>query len=443
MKKSLYVVFAVVLVGLLGGAFWAGSWYHDRKSVRQAPSSPALSDNKSDTATFTNTRTAPAADPSSQPSGTVRISQEKLQTIGVRTGVVEKSAVTRTLRLLGRVAPDETRIFKIKAAVDGIIKEVYPVTTGSTVKKGQVLATYYSPDIYAAQQGFLIALSSDRFRSNLQVQVTESRLQFLGMSASQIEELKKTGKITENIALSSPATGFVLARAVSPELIFQKGEELYRIAELARVWIFVDIYENEAKYFRPRVTAKVSHPQLGKEFQAKVSDVLPLFDTGTRTLKVRLEVDNPEFFLRPDMFVDVELPIRLPPAVTIPSDAVFDSGLKKTVFVDLGNGSFEPREVETGWRFGNWVEIKNGLQPGERIVTSGTFLIDSESRLELAAAGMAGTLSKDPVCGLEVSMSKAEKAGRKTIYKGRAYYFSSDECKVQFEKKPDHYAEKP
>ena len=428
MNKSLFVFFLVIL---LVGSFLAGSWYNKQKALRFNPSLGKLvavsSDERSDTESV------------SLPSGTVKISNEKQQVIGVRTGMVEKSAVTRTLRLLGRVAPDEARIFKIKAAVDGIIKEVYPSTTGSMVKKGQHLASYYSPDIYAAEQGYLIALSSDRYRSNLQVQVNESRLYFLGMSDSQIEELKETGQISENIVLQAPATGFVLAREVSPELRFQKGDELYRIAELDRVWIFADIYESEARYLQPRVIAKVLHPQLGKEFHARVSDVLPLFDTTTRTLKVRLEADNPGFFLKPDMFVDVELPISLPPAIAVPADAVLDSGLKKTVFVDLGNGLFEPREVETGWRFDNRVEIKKGLSLGERIVMSGTFLIDSESRMELAATGMYGKLSKDPVCGLDVSINKAEKAGLKIIYKGRAYYFSSDECKARFDKNPDQF----
>ena len=165
MNKSLYIFFLVIL---LVGSFLAGSWYNNRKALRVNPLRAKLvavsSDERVDT------------DSSSIPSGTVEISYEKQQMIGVRTGLVEKSAVTRTLRLLGRVAPDETRLFKIKTAVDGIIQEVYPSTTGSMVKKGHPLASYYSPDIYAAEQGYLIALSSDRYRSNLQVQVNERRL---------------------------------------------------------------------------------------------------------------------------------------------------------------------------------------------------------------------------------------------------------------------------
>jgi YHS domain-containing protein len=234
----------------------------------------------------------------------------------------------------------------------------------------------------------------------------------------------------------------VLSREVSPELRFLKGEELYRIAELDQVWVYADIYENEAGYFRPGVAAKLSHPQLGKEYPARVSDVLPLFDTTTRTLKVRLKVDNPGFALRPDMFVDVELPVKLPSAISVPGDAILDSGLRKTVFVELGNGFFEPREVETGWRIGNRVEIVKGLKPGERIVISGNFLIDSESKLEMAAAGMVGTLSKDPVCGLEISAKKASKENRATHYNGRTYYFCSEECKREFEKNPNRFIQK-
>jgi Cu(I)/Ag(I) efflux system membrane fusion protein len=139
------------------------------------------------------------------------------------------------------------------------------------------------------------------------------------------------------------------------------------------------------------------------------------------------------------MFVDVEFPVTLPPALTVPADAILDSGLRKTVFVDRGNGFFEPREVETGWRAGNRVEVVKGLEPGERIVVSGNFLIDSESKLEMAAMGMQGTLSKDPVSGLEVSARKADKEGRKSTLRGKTYYFSSEESKHQFEKNPERY----
>jgi RND family efflux transporter MFP subunit len=235
----------------------------------------------------------------------------------------------------------------------------------------------------------------------------------------------------------------VLARNAFTGLRFDRGTELFRIADLSKVWVLADVFENEAEYLKPGLQLKFTLPHQKKVFQAKVSDVLPQFDPATRTIKVRLEADNPGYALRPDMFVDVELPISLPPAIAVPADAVLDSGLKKTVFVDHGKGAFEPREVETGWRIGNRVEIVRGLKPGEQIVISANFLIDSESRLELAASGMYGTLTKDPVCGADVSINKAEKAGRKSTYQGKTYYFSFDECKEQFEKNPAHYVKKP
>jgi membrane fusion protein, copper/silver efflux system len=380
MKKMIYVF---TLVAFSAGFFWIGSWTSGRPPLPNEGRIEAVSDANLKTEVYVD------EDESFLAPGTVRISPEKRQLIDIRTGVVEKVAVTGILRLPGRVAPDENRLFNIKAAVDGIIQKVYPdTTTGSLVQKGQRLAAYYSPDIYGAEQGYLISLSSDRYRNNLQVQVNESRLLFLGMAAPQIEQLKKTGEIEEVISLLSPGTGFVLSRNVSPDFRFEKGDELYRIAKLDRVWILADVYESEARYLVPDVLAKVSHPQLGREFQARVSDVLPLFDPATRTLKVRLEADNPEFMLKPDMFVDVELPVKFPPAIAVPADAVLDSGLRKTVFVDKGDGLFEPREVETGWRLDNRIEILKGLAPGERIALSGTFFIDSESRLEMAAAGI-------------------------------------------------------
>jgi Cu(I)/Ag(I) efflux system membrane fusion protein len=272
-----------------------------------------------------------------------------------------------------------------------------------------------------------------------QLEVAKLELYTLGVGDYQIQEITRTKRLTSDIEIRSPVTGIVLSRNISPQQRFDRGVEFYRIADLSRVWIIADVYGGEEKYIKPGMSATVSLPDEQKVFRAKVTDLPPPFDTTSRTLKVRLETDNPGNVLRPDMFVDVEFLITFPPAIRVPADAVLDTGLRKMVFVDLGNGFFEPREVETGWRFGNRVEIAKGLKPGERIAMSGTFLIDSESRLELAAAGMSGTLSKDPVCGVDVSINKAEKAKRKSSYQGKNYYFTSDECKERFDKNPERY----
>ena len=448
MKKVLY---SLLLLAFLSGAFLAGSWYNQREVAKVNPpvvKSPAVNPGKTP-------EIDKDADISSLPPGTVRINSEKQQAIGVRVASVEKKPVAHILRVLGRVAPDETRIYRINAAIDGWITEALPKRVGSIVKKNETLASFYSKEILGAQQAYLYALGTagvyqapqvpgkeippQGALSKTNVQLYRDSLKILGMSELQIEELARTRQYTQTINIVSPADGFVLVRNVSQDERFEKGKEFYRIADLSRVWIVADVFENEGSYFKAGMKVKVRLPNQNRTFQAKISNVPPVFDSTTRTLKVGLEADNPDHFLRPEMFVDVELPIDLPPAVTVPADAVLDSGLKKTVFVDRGNGFFEPREVETGWRAGSRVEIVRGLEPGERIVISGNFLIDSESKLEMAAAGMQGALSKDPVCGLEISPKKAEKAGRKIAYGGKTYYFCSDECKERFEKESNRF----
>ncbi len=450
MKKYLYGLSLAVVIVV---SFVAGLWYSQREPSKVF--SPSVKSLRASSSNNTNTEVSIDTEPPPQVLRPVKISPEKQQAIGVRVGFVEKKSFTHTLRILGRVAIDETRVYRINASVDGWVRETYPNSVGSLVKKNEILATFYSPEFLGAQQAYIFALGSlDRFQSTgketpAQIDLTRANikqykdsLRNLGMGELQIDEIGHTRFYTENINITSPANGFVIARNVSPGERFEKGKELYKIGDMNRVWILADVFENEAEYYKPGLKVKFTIPHNKRAFLAIVSNVLPQFDPATRTLKVRLEADNPGYMLRPDMFVDVELPISLPPTIAVPADAVLDSGLKRTVFVDRGEGFFEPREVETGWRVGNRVEIVRGLEPGERIVISGTFLIDSESRLELAASGMYGTISKDPVCGVEVSINKAEKVGRKSIYQGKVYYFTSDECKQQFDKKPDRYLNK-
>jgi Cu(I)/Ag(I) efflux system membrane fusion protein len=259
------------------------------------------------------------------------------------------------------------------------------------------------------------------------------------MSEHQLDEIMRTRRGGDQVEIRAPEAGFILIRNLSLGERFQRGTELYRIADLSKVWILVDTFETEASSFNPGLPVRVSSPNLRKTFSARVARVPPRFDPATRTLKVRLEADNPGLALRPDMFVDVELPVKLPPAIAVPADAVVDSGRRKTVFVDRGQGHFEPREVETGRRLGDRIEISRGLRPGEKIAVSGTFLIDSESRMELAAAGVSGSLAKDPVSEMDVSIRKAEKAGLKSTYQQKVYYFASAENRARFEQDPSAY----
>jgi Cu(I)/Ag(I) efflux system membrane fusion protein len=373
--------------------------------------------------------------------------------IGVRTGVVEKAPLDHSIRAVGRIAPDEKRVYRLVAGTDGWIKETYNNDTWTLVKKDERLASFYSPQFRAAQLGYiaLVDAGGDRFQAggrygfspsqqaSISLQTYIDSLESLGMTEHQMKELARTKQIMDRVFILAPVTGFIIARNVSPGQRFDKGTEWYRIADLSRVWVLADLFRNEADYVKPGMKVRVTALETKKAYDAVVSTVLPQFDPASRTLKVRLEMDNPGYTLRPDMFVDAEIPIQLPPAITVAADAILDSGLQRTVFVDRGNGIFEPREVETGWRAGNRVEIVKGLEVGEKIVISGTFLIDSESKLDLASQGMYTTLVKDPVCGLDVAMRKADKAGLKAIHGGKTYYFHAEECKDQFQKNPGKF----
>jgi Cu(I)/Ag(I) efflux system membrane fusion protein len=469
----------MVVVGicvLAGGAFLAGQWASERGTATRAgqdgrkvlyyvdPMHPAYKSDKPGIAPDCGMELVPVYDDGganaqagarSAP-GTVRVSAEARQHIGVRVATVEKTRATKALRVLGRVAADENRTYRVIAAVAGWIENISPATTGSQIKKDDHLASLFTPELYTVQQAYLAAmgvperervatrdiaspLNRDPTRGNVPIRYRNA-LRNLGMTETQVQELLQTRTVTEHVHIMAPAAGVVLARNISAGQRVEQGGELYRIADLRRVWIVADVFENEARHLKPGTTVTASLPSRGRAFPAKVAEVLTPFDATTRTLKVRLEADNPGLVLWPDMFVDVELPVRYPAAVVVPVDAVMDSGLRQTVYVEKAEDVFEPRRVEVGWRHGEQVEIVKGLVPGERIVVSGTFLVDSESRLQAAAAGIYGETSQDPVCQVEVDRSRARAAGRTVTYQGQTFYFDSSECKAQFEREPARFA---
>jgi Cu(I)/Ag(I) efflux system membrane fusion protein len=411
----------------------------------------------------------------SMPPGAIQISGEKQQLIGVKVMTVEKAPWNHTLRVLGRVTPDETRVYRITTATSSWIQEVQPVTTGDLVKKDELLATFsfFATEFRTALQAYLniinvnantpgnmaqetVAQSVQRAKEQRSREYENIRLTGRGTSGSQadyyrqnlfnygvtptqLEEIERTRMIPETIEIRSPAGGFILARNVSPGMRFDRGTELFRVADLSKVWILADVFENEASFFKPGMRVKMELPYQKKTLYARMSDVLPQFDASTRTLKVRLEADNPGYLMRPDMFVNVALSVSGPPAIIVPVDAVLDSGMKKTVFVDRGNGIFEPRPVETGTSLGERVEILRGLMPGEKIVVSGNFLLDSEARLQEAAAGSTGKSGRDPVCGMNIDEVRSQAEGNVRQYKGKAYFFCSPQCRDDFVKEPGRY----
>lgn len=341
-------------------------------------------------------------DAASMPMGTIRVSPEKQQLIGVTYGTVELSPGSRTIRAVGKVSYDETRIARVHAKVEGWIDQVFVDFTGKLVEKGQPLLTLYSPEMLATQQEFLLAVKGKELLKNSTlegtleqgdslVQAARRRLELWDLGETQIQELVRTQKPVKNVTLESPISGYVTTRNAFPRQRIMPDTELYTVVDLSRVWIMADVFEYEAPLVRMNESAHITLSySRGKSVHAKVNYIQPQVDPMTRTLKVRLEAENPELLLKPDMFVDVEFRVDQGKQLTVPPDAVLDSGERKTVFVDRGNGYIEPRQVEIGERMADRIEILKGLRAGERIVISGNFLIDSESQLKSAAGGMAG-----------------------------------------------------
>jgi membrane fusion protein, copper/silver efflux system len=334
--------------------------------------------------------------------GTVKITPEKQQLIGVKYGQVERSGGSRTIRAVGKVAFDETRIQHIHTKVEGWIDQVFVDYTGQLVSKGQPLITVYSPDMLASQRELLLAAKATNTMKNNPLpaafdqsesllRATRRRLELWDLSEAQIDQVLTTGQPIKNVTLYSPITGYVTERKAFPQLKIMPDTDLYTIVDLSRVWIMADLFEYEAPNIHIGEAATVTLEAIpGRTFKARIDFVQPQVDPMTRTLKIRLDMDNPGLLLKPDMYADVEFRMNTPSMLTVPSDAVLDAGERKTVFVDRGNGYFEPRQVKTGERNGDRIQILSGLTENERVVISGNFLIDSESQMKAAAGGMGG-----------------------------------------------------
>ncbi len=499
LRSALIIVATTIVLSFLAGYWLRGSraCVSRPSAGRQVlyyvdPMNPSFRSNEPGTApcgmplepVYADAGAPPASEANSASSaGAVSVRADRQQLIGVTLDKAQRKTLHQELRLLGRVAVDEGRLYRLFAVTEGWVREGGRATTGSLVQKGEVLATYYTPEINAPQQTYLSTLATyervkktgsnsfDNLQGGTQLQAYEKNVRTLrqsllnlGMTAEQLAEVEQGHEVAPLVQIRAPAAGFVVARNVSVGQRFNEGTELYTIADLSRVWVQADVFEADAGLVRAGARCRVTQPGHSGAFTARVSDVLPQFDAATRTLKVRVEVDNPGFALRPDMFVDVELPVELGPALVVPQEAVLDSGTRRVVFVQQGDGVFEPRPVTTGWRYGDFVEILSGLHEDEAVVTSGNFLLDSESRMRAAgavtttdapaaqlaslaaeprpaASGEAGQ-AVDPVCGMEVDRQKARAGGLTASHEGHTHYFCSASCKKAFEQNPSSHGKR-
>jgi len=337
------------------------------------------------------------------PAGAFAIDPASQRLVGIRVATPEKTSGTHTMRFLGRVAPEDTRTYLVNSGMDGFIRETFNDSVGVLVKKDQKLATSYVGETLSIASGFLAATAGvpgatgkDGSRTVpfpgavskqgvSSIQGYTDRLRNLGLSEAQIRQMAESRQLPETVDILSPGDGFILARHITAGQHFDRSTEFYRIADLSQVWIVADVFGSDAQNIRPGAVARVTLRDQRGSFSARVSNVLPQVDPETRVLKLRLEANNPGFALRPDMFVDVELPVSGSAGLTVPQDAVIDSGQEHRVFVERSTGVFEPRRVQMGWRSGDRVEIVDGLKEGERVVVEGTFLVDSETRLRSSA----------------------------------------------------------
>ena len=344
--------------------------------------------------------TAPGPGTGPAPASTVHVSAERQQLIGVTYATATSEATKRSLRAVGVVAVDETRVVKVHTRVEGWVDRVQADFVGRPVRAGQHLLTVYSPDLVATQQEYLLALkqteqlSAGALPAVLQdggrlVAAARRRLQLWGLTDAQIDEVARSAQPVVNVPVLSPATGYVMTRNAFPGQRVTPETELYAIADLRSVWVVAYVFQTDAATIRAGQAARVSLPQGGRTLEGRVTFVPPQLDPATRTLKVRIESPNPGLALKPDMYVDVDLDLGAGEArVVVPADAVLDSGTRQVVFVDRGNGHLEPRQVTVGERLGDRAVIESGLAAGERVVASGTFLIDSESQLKAATGAM-------------------------------------------------------
>lgn len=355
--------------------------------------------------------TTPANNPSGQMAGmgnmapgTVMLSPATQQEIDVTCTTVRRAHLERTIQTVGLLQMDEEKIAHVHVKVSGWIEKIFLNYAGQQIKKGQPLFTLYSPDLVSTEQEYLIALRGQRYLSKTPytdvsseadslLSATRDRLRLWDISDAQIHKLEASGKAERTMMLYSPINGFVMSRNAYEQTYVTPETDLYDIADLSTIWVYADIYEYEAPYVHLGQRAQMQLSYFpGKTYYGKVTYVYPTLDPATRTIKVRLEFPNPGYELKPNMYANVALNVDYGMQTLVPSQAVLNSGTRQVVFLARPDGYFEPREIEIGDQFNGEIQVLAGLKPGERIVQSGNFLIDSESRLGAAMQQMMASM---------------------------------------------------
>ena len=426
--KNFSVMIAVLVAGLAGGYYFSGMQHEQpatgaAKAVTKGDGPCA---NGAQPLTWRNpmnpsvTSPTPAKDPmgmdyvpvcaddgaGSGPVGTVKIDPTVTQNIGVRVTKAVKKNLSRDITTVGRITFDETKLVTLHPKVEGWVDKLFVDKTGEEVEQNTMLLSFYSPQLVATQNEYLLALSNwQQLKDSPYADIRDGakrlldssldRLRFFDVAEHQIRRLQKTHKVRKNMHIHSPAAGVVTKISVREGAHVTPASELYQIADLSRVWVLADLYEYEIGWVKAADVAKLTIASLpGRVFTGHITYIYPYLDPKTRTNKVRIEFDNADGLLKPDMFGDVSITASsIKPGLYIPREAVLITGKKAHVFVQTEPGRFEPRTVKTGTSTEGLVEILEGVKDGELVVTSGQFLIDSESSIREAAAKMVAPKS--------------------------------------------------
>jgi len=334
--------------------------------------------------------------------GTVQISSERQQLIGVKFGTVEMRPLEKVIRTVGRIDYDEKRIVIVSLKVGGWIEDLYVDFTGRFVRKGEPLLTIYSPELVSTQEEYLLALKAKKSLTKSPfpevagsgdslAESAKRRLKLWDITDEEIQKLEESGQSKKTLTLYAPFSGFVLEKSAYKGMNVMPGMVLYKLADLSVVWLYADIYEYELPFVRLGQDASIQLSYIpGEMFRGKAIYIYPSLNPETRTAKVRFEFPNPHEKLKPEMYANVEIKVHLGQKLAVPEGAIIDTGIRQLAIVDKGSGYFEPREVKVGAKVDNYYEVIKGLKAGERVVTSANFLIDSESKLKEAVGGMAG-----------------------------------------------------
>jgi Cu(I)/Ag(I) efflux system membrane fusion protein len=320
-------------------------------------------------------------------SGVVQLDEARQRAIGVRTEQVVKAPLTLDLRAVGRLTYDETRLQDVVLKVGGFLSGLRITATGQPIRKGEALFELYSPELYAAQQDYVLARSSREAlggagRGDELVRAAQTRLSLLGLSAEQIQTLASTGVPIEKLTFRAPTSGYVIEKNVVEGAAIKAGDRVFRIAALDRVWVEADVFEADLGRIAKGQAATIALSYVSdRTFEGKVTFVYPYLDPSTRAGRVRIELPNAGLELKPDMYANVTFHLVLPDRVQVPTSAILYTGLRRIVLVDLGGGRLAPREIKLGAQAGDHAEVLAGLQPGEAVVTAGNFLIAAESRI--------------------------------------------------------------